>query len=146
MENYTMAYSEVLEVLKYLPKVDYDKIPKKVIQLLETNCDEKSEFTYNVALPLEEQNISKNAKVILAILYRTCWMKDEEKRELRQKENEYIKEKEQKKREIYNPNEIFNKKHETIKVVKDEDSCLQVVKKDNFFIRIIKKIKNIFKI
>ena len=74
MDNYSSAYSEVLEVLKYLPKEDYDKIPSKTIDLLEANCDENSDFVYNIALPFDKQNISKEAKSILALLYRTSWI------------------------------------------------------------------------
>ena len=35
--NYANAYTEVLEILKYIPKEDYNKIPKNKIELYETN-------------------------------------------------------------------------------------------------------------
>ena len=62
------AYSEVLEVLKYLPLEEYNKIPKEVIEFLRANYDEKSGFQYNLALPFEEQDLSHEAKRILRVI------------------------------------------------------------------------------
>ena len=31
-KNYAKAYTEVLEIIKYFPKSDYDKIPKEKIE------------------------------------------------------------------------------------------------------------------
>ena len=33
--EYANAYSEVLEILKYIPIKDYNKIPKNIIELFE---------------------------------------------------------------------------------------------------------------
>lgn len=77
-DDYSEAYSEVLEVIKYLPKEDYDKIPPKFINFLYSNFDEKSDFRYNIALPFEKQNLSEKAKVILAMLCKNCWTTKEQ--------------------------------------------------------------------
>ena len=41
MENveYTIAYKEVFEILKYIPNADYNKIPKEKIELYKTMQD-----------------------------------------------------------------------------------------------------------
>ena len=76
MENidYAEAYTEVLEVLKYIPIEDYNKIPKKFITFMEENCDEKSSFKYNIALPFDKQGLSDKAKNVLALISKLFWM------------------------------------------------------------------------
>ena len=72
MKDYSRAYSEVVEILKYLPKNDYDKIPSSFINYLEKNKDEKYTFVYNLAIPIEKQDISHEAKIVLALIYSIC--------------------------------------------------------------------------
>ena len=145
MENYGAAYYEVLQVLKYLPEEDYEKIPKKIIQLMEGNCNTNTDFTYNLALPLEKQNISKEAKTILAILYRNCWLQGDEKREFIKEEKEYIDKTEKIKREKYNPDEIFKEKVNNEDNKDNENHYLNVIKEESFFDKIVNKIKKIFR-
>lgn len=128
-KDYSNAYSEVLEVLKYIPKEDYDKIPKKTIRLLEKNYDEKSEFRYNIALPFEEQGLSKDAKIILAILHRNCWATEEEKIQIRKEEIEYIRNIEETKKERYNPDNIFKNREKHITKELEENHYITIQKK-----------------
>ncbi len=72
MKDYSKAYTEVIEVLKYFSKDDYDKIPSTFLNFLEKNRDEKYSFKYNLALPIEKQDISYEAKVVLALIYSMC--------------------------------------------------------------------------
>ena len=39
IEKLSNAFTEVLEVLKYIPKEDYEKIPKKFLNLLKRNSN-----------------------------------------------------------------------------------------------------------
>ena len=150
MNNYSLAYSEVLEVLKYLPKEDYDKIPSKTIDLLEANCDENSDFTYNIALPFDKQNISKDAKNILALLYRTCWISEEEKKKITLKEKAKLEKDEKLKKEKYNPDNIFknNKRQEYAKENSklNHINALAEIKKETLFDKTITFFKKLFKI
>lgn len=66
--KYSIAYAEVLEVLKYISENDYNKIPKKYIAYFKENADENCMFTYNVALPFNKQDISEDAKNLLAMI------------------------------------------------------------------------------
>ena len=43
--EYANAYSEVLEILRYVSKEDYNKIPKEKITLFETNSNKEYNFT-----------------------------------------------------------------------------------------------------
>lgn len=145
MNEYSKAYSEVLEVIKYLPKKDYDKIPPKTINLLEQNCDESSDFTYNIALPFDKQELSKDAKLILAIIYRNCWITEEEKEKIRNYEKEKFIKQEQLKREKYNPDDLFKKKEKNIVKELKENNYLAEVNEEKWYTKIWNKIKNIFR-
>ena len=68
--EYANAYSEVLEVLNHMSKEDYNKIPKDMLEMFQTNCNNEYQFRYDLNKEFEEQGISKRAKLILAILFR----------------------------------------------------------------------------
>ena len=143
-KDYADAYSEVLEVLKYIPVEDYKKIPKKTIQLLEANSNEKSEFTYNIALPFDKQNISKDAKIILAILYKNCWITEEEKKELKEKEEEHRRAVEEAKRKQYNPDKIFENREKSI-VQELEENHYIVEREKKWYNKLFDKISELLK-
>lgn len=71
--DHSEAYAEVLEILKYIPQQDYDKIPKEVLNKLMGEANEKSTFSYNVGIPMHEQNVSEEAKQILASFKQKFW-------------------------------------------------------------------------
>ena len=45
--KYANAYSEVLEILKYIPIEDYNKIPTNKIELFKTNANSDYSFNYD---------------------------------------------------------------------------------------------------
>ena len=48
MDNmYATAYSEVLEILKYIPKEEYNKIPNEKIEVFKAKYDKKYKFKYD---------------------------------------------------------------------------------------------------
>ena len=71
--KYSQAYAEVLEIVRHLPKDDKDKIPKRVLNKLMGEADENSDFVYNVGVPFREQEISQEAKQILAEFSERYW-------------------------------------------------------------------------
>ena len=85
--EYANAYSEVLEILKYIPIKDYDKIPKNRINLFKTYANKDYAFCYNTTKTLDEQNVSKIAKAIIAILFRDYWATEIQKEKIIAKQN-----------------------------------------------------------
>lgn len=71
--EYANAYTEVIEILNHIPKSDYDKIPNDMIEVFTTNNNKEYKFNYDVSKTLNEQNVSKIAKTIIAILFRDYW-------------------------------------------------------------------------
>ena len=46
-DNYPKAYKEVIEILKYVPEIDYNKIPKYLIEKFEK--DAEKDYNYNAS-------------------------------------------------------------------------------------------------
>ncbi|MBR1884493.1 MAG: hypothetical protein IJ809_06170 [Clostridia bacterium] len=78
-EEYSVAYSEVLEILRHVPKEEYEKISKDKLDFYEKNKKQGYNFKYDVNKTLDEQGVSKIAKVIIATLYRDFWAPNEER-------------------------------------------------------------------
>ena len=139
--EYANAYTEILEILKYIPVEDYNKIPEEKINLFKKNSNKNYTFSYNPRVTLDEQNVSKITKTIIAILFRDYWATPEQKEKIIEKEN-YDKIKiEKEKAKQYETDYLFKQK-----VLKTEEIKTNLpVKKQRLFVKIINFIKNIFK-
>lgn len=105
--EYANAYSELLEILKYISKEDYEKIPNSKIELFETNHNKDYIFKYNPNKTLNEQNVSKTAKAIIAILFRDYWAIEIQKEKIINKQNYDRMKLEEEKRTRYNSDNLF---------------------------------------
>lgn len=130
--EYANAYSEVLEILKYISKEDYEKIPNSKIELFETNHNKEYIFKYNPNKTLDEQNVSKTAKAIIAILFRDYWATEIQKEKIITKQNYDRMQLEEKKKERYNSDNIFknNKKKIILNSTKQEQK-LDLIETNN---------------
>ena len=57
---YKKAYTEVIEIIKYFPKEEYDKIPLEKINYYKENMDKNYNFQIDPNIELEKQNSSIN--------------------------------------------------------------------------------------
>ncbi len=146
--EYANAYNEVLEILKYISKEDYNRIPIEQIKLFEANANSNHIFSYNPEKTLDEQNVLKITKGIIAILFRDYWATLEQKNKiLNYEKNETIKE-ENIKKEKYNSNDIFkNNTKSTIIENKDniQEKSLVNVSNIKWYEKIWKILKDFFK-
>lgn len=106
--EYSIAYSEVLEILKHIPIEDYNKIPKSKIELFETNANNECTFKYNPSKTLKEQNVSNITKGIIILLFRDYWATELQRNKIIAKQNYDRAKLEEKKKEKYNQNNIFS--------------------------------------
>ena len=60
--NYPKAYSQVLEIVKYLPKDDYEKIPHSKIDFFEKYKDKEYTYDFNPILPNKWIRLRTNGK------------------------------------------------------------------------------------
>lgn len=144
-ENYACAYREVIEILKYTNKDDVNKIPSDKILLWRDNMKEDYNFEIDEEKPLSEQNISKEARAILANIFKQYWATYYQKERIEAKEKYDVEQIEKEKYAKYNPNDIFkNRKQETSKDGNISNTVAMVEYKESIFKRIIDKIKWIF--
>lgn len=135
-------YSEVYQVLNLLGNEYIDKLPKSLFNMLEEKRNINYEPKYTEDLPLNKQNIKKEALSIIALLHLNYWCENvKEKNELNQmfKDNEDRYQDELRKK--YDPDNIF-KKHIQENIIKNEVSLVEY--KESIFKRIINKIKSLF--
>ena len=145
---YAKAYTEVLEIIKYFPKIEYDKIPSEKIEFYENNMDKEYIFTINPEIDLSEQNISPEANAIIINLYTDYFATEEQKSKIIDILKENKQREELEKREKYDPNNIFKKniQEEKIEESSSKEEVALVEYKETFFKRFINFMKNIFHI
>lgn len=139
--KYANAYSEVLEILKYLTQEDYEKIPKEKIEVFETNMNKDYAFNYNPDKTLQEQNVSETARTIIAILFRDYWATEEQRKRIikvQQQEKNRI---ESKKQEKYNINELFKNNKKT----KTQEVAMVEVKEQKWYKKVFDFFRKIFR-
>ena len=80
--NYKKAYTEVLEVFKYVPDEEIKKIPQEIIQALNKFSDKNYEYKINKSVPFENQILLDETKAILAVLFRDYWATDYQREQI----------------------------------------------------------------
>lgn len=140
--EYAIAYKEVLEILKYVSVEEFNKIPKEKVNLFEKNQDKAYKIKYNPSMTLNEQNISKRAQAIIAILFRDYWATDIQREKIIKKENYDKMIIEKNKREKYNVDNIFRNSE----IEKKNNDTVSLVKIDNvnWYKKIFSNLKRIF--
>ncbi len=144
--EYGVAYKEVLEILKYLPKEDYKKIPKSDIKLFETKASKDYYFNYNPDKTLDEQKVSKLAKGIMANLIRDYLVNKKQKEKIISVQKFYREKLEMEKRKKYNTEDIFNNSKKTIEL--EIEGKANLIEKEKWYekiFKIFKIFKNILK-
>ena len=140
-DTYSCSYVEVLEILKHIPKEDYEKIPKEKIEFYKNNMDKNYVYIYDTFAP----KTLRKTDVILINLYKNYIAEAYEKTKIQQilKLNE-IKEEQEKKTKFSSDN-IFNSRH-----IENENNNVNTLSKieykETIFKRIINKIKRMFHI
>lgn len=147
-DNYSKAYKEVIEVLKYVPKESVNKIPETMLDTFKAKMDEKHDFTVDINKSFEEQEILDETKAIFANIFRDYWATPYQKERIEVKEKYDRQKIEEEKKAKYNP-DIFNKRkieNDTINEQQEQEiNNLPIeVKKERFFHKIIKFFKKYF--
>lgn len=134
----------MLEILNFIKPEDYYKVPKELVCALEKNKDEDDKFRYDSSKDFLDQNVSSEAKLILAIFFKRYWSTDEQKQKIRSYEISKMSEIEEEKKKIFPQNvisdEIVREKIEE----KKHNSQLVVIDKRSWFRKIISKFKAMF--
>ena len=154
-DNYSKAYKEIIEILKYVPEESVNKIPQEMRKMFEMEQSETYNFQIDTKRSFEEQELLEETKAILANIYRDYWATDYQKAKIVQKENQDREELEKQKIEKYNPNDIFKNRSITTdddrinqnvqeKLDEDYNKHLPIeVQKHNIFQRLLIFIKKL---
>ena len=145
-ENYPKAYTEALEILKYMPENDVKKIPKKLLDTFEYNKDTKYKFIIDENQDFSKLKILDETEAIMVNIFRDYWASPEQKARIKAKMQNDMKIIEEEKRASYNPDRLFPLKHD-----KEIEKCNNtelptIVKKESFYQKIINAIRKILHI
>ena len=136
------SFYEVIKILEYVKEEDYSKIPVNLIKTFRTYANYEYDFKYDVNKTLDEQEVSKRAKAIIAILFRNYWATPIQKEKILNKQKYDMQRLEEEKREKISPDNIFknrnNDKQESINNLPVE------VKQENLYHKIVNFIKKYF--
>ena len=140
--NLKKAYSEIYEILNLMEEEYVNKVPQKLRDLFKMEKEDNFSVNINTDKPLENQNLQKDTLTILAILYINYWSEsDEEKQEL----IKLFRDVDKKNEEFYSTENLFKKQEKKANLNENTTNLQLIVQKNNFFIKIINKIKNLFK-
>lgn len=137
------AFSEVKCILDFLPIHYTEKLPKKLLNIINSLYDEKFKIKINPNIELKKQNFTEDTKNIIAVLKYNYWCKNDEEKEnlarmFKENEDKY----QEDLREKYNPDNIFkNRTNEDT----ESNNLPVVIKKENLFIRALNFIKDFFR-
>lgn len=149
-DNYSKAYKEVIEILNFVPKESVDKIPQIMIDTFNAKMDKDYDFTVDINKSFEEQELLDETKAIFANIFRDYWATPYQKEKIEAKERYDRQIAEDKKREQYNPDDVFKKKKSDIEnedkneIESNETNLPIVIKKEKFFEKILNFFKRIF--
>ena len=145
-EEYAVACTEVLEILNYISKEDYNKVPRDVIQVLEKNKKDDIVFLYNPWKDINEQKMSETGRVMLASFFRDYWATDEQRNKIKAFQNNKRYQIEEENKQKYNT-DIFKNRNTTINESQiDQTRNMQLVEyKENIFMKILGFFKKMFR-
>lgn len=138
-KEYSRAYVEVLEVLKFLKEEEYNRVPKERIDIYNKYKDKEYYFEINKEKELGEQ-ISPKAKAVLSNLFIRYIANDADREEIVVQERKKEYKEEMAKSQNIKLNPLFEKRTKTAETI-EENQSLIVYTEDNIFKKFIKKIK-----
>ena len=149
-DNYSKAYKEVIEILNFVPKESVDKIPQTMIDTFKAKMDNDYDFKVDINKSFEEQDLLDETKAIFANIFRDYWATPYQKERIEAKEKYDRQKIEEEKREKYNADNLFSKRKTNNKEEEPEESITNnlpmEIKKEKFYEKLIKFIKNFLKI
>ena len=145
MLDYNKRLVEVDEILNYLSAEDLLKIPEEVRNAIKENKDKEYFWKYDETKPLKEQKVSRDTIAFLSYLNMEYLLNEEQKylmqqiHELNEKKLEKVKE------EKYTAENLFKRNKSQQENEKEtEREILLLEYKENFFTKLINRIKKIF--
>ncbi len=151
------VYAEVSAVLEKMRKEDIDKIPHGLLETIENNKNAEHNFSIDPSISLEEQNLSKESKAMLALINYKYFSDEAQKEELKKIYEENDRKAEQELRDKYHTDDIFGNKEKAEKAeevpediaekhVEETQETALVEVKETVFTKIVNFFKELFHI
>ena len=149
--EFANAYTQVYEILKYLEKDEFNKIPKEVIEGIDKKRNIDYIFHFNPNISIDEYDLIIDAKAILFYLFYKYLANSEQVQKINEirlsiKKNDEIKKAENYKK--YFEKNLFKQKdskYDNCNNSNFQENTELVVYKESFVKKIIKMIKELFK-
>lgn len=148
--SYAQVLTEVDEILSHVEPELLEKVPNNLLEQIHTKKDSNYEFTYDREKSLVNQDVFDETKHLVSAIYLNYMCSEENKKELFSIVLENDKKYEEDLRKRYSADNIFSKKDDSSKEVKEEvvveteETSLEV-KKESFIKKLINKIISFFK-
>lgn len=142
--KYANAYAEVYEILSYLDKEEYNKIPKELIEVFEENRNLEYEYEVNEEQDLTNQPMLIETKAILLNIFRDYLATPQQSSKIKRwlyEDREYL---DQQKRKKYPGNMFKDNSKKECNTHKEEVMLPTEIKKQSLIKKIFDKIKSIF--
>ena len=142
MIDYDKRLVEVDEILDLLPQDDLSKIPEDIREMIKDNKNKEYEWKFDKEKELKDQELNRDTIVILSYLNMKYLLNKEQKElmgkiyKLNEVKAEKIKEEKYKADDLFKDNNI-----ET-----DNQNTQMILYKENIFMKLFKRIKNLFKL
>ena len=140
--EYIQANTEIKCLLKYFPINYIKKLPTKLLEMIYKNSDDKYNIEVDLKKGLKNQNISKKAKDMLAVLTYNYWSSEDEKKDIIERLNENENTYQEKLREKYNTDSIFKDRERKAEAVENSNAMIEY--KETIFIKIKNWVKRSF--
>ena len=147
IDKYKMALVELEALIERATEEEKSKIPKSFREFITNNKAEEYVFEIDNNKSLLEQNLRKETKILLSLIYRSYFCNEETRIKLEANDSEYLKNLEKEKSKTYNYDKLFKKsKVETSKIVDEKTKSKEMINyKPSIILKIINRIKLIFK-
>ena len=141
---YKKAYTELYELVKRLSKEQLSKIPQSFISNLKRNKDNEYVWQYDDSKELEKQNFMLETKALIVEMYERYLCPEDKKKFWSNYDRICLNMIEEKKKEEYNPDNIFKEKQYAQERVENNNLPVET-RRENFLKKIVDFIRSILK-
>ena len=142
--QYKKAFCELEEIIKIMPEELSSKISEKFKEFIHRN--KEKEYNPKISMPLEEQKILVETKILLSLIYREYLCSPEERIKLKQKDQEELLKKEKEAMAKYDIQKKFDSQKEKIQnKVEQKNVALVEYRPTKWYEKIKEYIKKIIK-
>ena len=150
VQNRPIALAQVYAIIEHSDDKVKEKIPASFLNFVKSNMDKETQINLDFSKDISKQKIEHEAKILLGIIYRDFLCDIDTKKIMIAKDKKELAELDIKKREKYNPDNLFKKNN----IQESEQNTVQDMQntalieykpQEAWYTKIWSKIKSLFK-